>query len=170
MVTQGDEQKIANLLTQYLSLEPEPMLGGNLYLAKWNTQPKSAMRVVPAPVVRASSPRSKMEVTMEINRPDDYYMLSDPFREVLAKDIDARRWSNWRASNQGSFMRHLFWGTAKPVDGKKKEVKKTAEKTESIAKSDTLKTIREPLTGHFPFRFTHFEKAPSNGAAVKSDK
>ena len=83
-------------MIQYLKLKPVQMLGGNLYIAKWNRGPKSALRVVPVPIVRKSTWRSNFELRMELNRPDANYVLSDDFAEVLQKDRDAKKWSDWR--------------------------------------------------------------------------
>lgn len=88
----GDERKVAALVAQRYKLQPTQSLHAALYLAKWNGEPMSALRVALAPVVRADSPNTRLEVMLEINRPDAYYGLSPEFKELLDRDQQAKRW------------------------------------------------------------------------------
>lgn len=88
----GDERKVAALVSQRYKLEPTQSLLAGLYLAKWNGAPTSALRVSLAPVVRADSPNTRLEVMLEINRPDMNYGLSPEFKELLARDQQTGRW------------------------------------------------------------------------------
>lgn len=88
----GDERKVAALVCQRYKLQPTQSLHAALFLAKWNGEPMSALRVALAPVVRADSPNTRLEVMLEINRPDAYYHLSPEFKDLLDRDQQAKRW------------------------------------------------------------------------------
>ena len=88
----GDSRRLATLLATHYKLNPEPNLGAGLYMAKWNGQPLSVLRVSRAAVIRAESPHSQLEVLLEINRPDNYCKLSPAMEQLLAHDRNARRW------------------------------------------------------------------------------
>lgn len=88
----GDERKLAALVCQRYKLQPTQSLLAGLYLVKWNGVPTSALRVALAPVVRADSPHTRLEVLLEINRPDYNYGLSPEFTDLLARDQQTGRW------------------------------------------------------------------------------
>jgi hypothetical protein len=88
----GDERKLAALVAQRYQLKPVQSLNAALYLAKWNGTPMSALRVALAPVVRADSPNTRLEVMLEINRPRAYYGLSPEFKELLEREQQVQRW------------------------------------------------------------------------------
>ena len=82
----GDERKLVSLLTGCCGLKPKPTVGGSLYLAEWNGKPRSVLRISHSPVVRAASPRSRLEVALELNRPNLYYGLSQEFIDFLQQE------------------------------------------------------------------------------------
>ncbi len=88
----GDEHELVELVAGQFGLRREPTLGAGLYLAKWNGRPTSVLRVANAPIVRASQPRSRLQIVLEINRPDMQYELSSEAEQLLAADKGANRW------------------------------------------------------------------------------
>jgi hypothetical protein len=88
----GDERKLAALVTQRYQLQQVQSLNAALYLAKWNGEPKSALRVALAPVVRNESLNTRLEVMLEINRPNANYGLSPELKELLEREQQTRRW------------------------------------------------------------------------------
>jgi len=90
--TTGDARALAALLTQHYGFRKEPTLGAGLYLVKWNGTPTSVMRIRYAPVVRASTPNSRLHVKLEINRPRMKYGLSAGMRAMLRQDRESKRW------------------------------------------------------------------------------
>jgi hypothetical protein len=88
----GDERKLVELVASQFGMNPEPTLGVGMYVARWNGMPTSVLRIAYAPVVRSSNPHNRLEVSLEINRPDGYYGLSQEFAELLLSDRHTRRW------------------------------------------------------------------------------
>ncbi len=88
----GDERKLVATLADKFGLQPEPTLGAGLYCNKWNGKPMSVLRIVHAPVVRASTPNSRLAVRLELNRDGGYTGLSGDFRQLLDYDRNLRRW------------------------------------------------------------------------------
>ena len=46
----GDDRKLVEIVTSGYGMQPEPALGGGMYVARWNAMPTSALRVTYAPV------------------------------------------------------------------------------------------------------------------------
>lgn len=88
----GDDRKLVAIVTAAFGMQPEPTLGGGTYVARWNANPMSALRVSYAPVVRHDRPHSRLEVILEINRPDVLYGLSPEFEQLLVHDRGTNRW------------------------------------------------------------------------------
>jgi len=88
----GDERRLAGFVQRTFGLGPTPSLYAGLYLTQWNGQPKSALIVRLAPVVVSAAPHNRLEVLLEINRPNDYYALSGDFRELLNQGKKNERW------------------------------------------------------------------------------
>lgn len=88
----GDERRLAQHVQRYFGLKPEPSLYAGLLMAKWNGRPKSALIVRHAPVVTSASPHMRLEVRMEINRPENYYEVSQPFLRELEHGQHSSRW------------------------------------------------------------------------------
>jgi len=88
----GDERRLAAFVQNSFGLQPTPSLYAALYMAKWNGKPMSAMVVRMAPVVMSSSPHSRLEILLEINRPSQYYDLSGSFRQMLDHGQKNERW------------------------------------------------------------------------------
>lgn len=90
--TTGDENKLVQILTQYYGFKAEPTLGAGLYMIKWNGQPMSVLRVRHAPVMWATSPNTRLEVLLEINRPGKTYGLSAAAKTLIEQDKGAKLW------------------------------------------------------------------------------
>jgi hypothetical protein len=88
----GDPRPLIATVTQYYRLQEEPTLGAGLYLAKWNGNPTSMLRIRHSPVVRANYPNSHYEVRLEINRPAVKYGLSAGALATLRQDDLSNRW------------------------------------------------------------------------------
>jgi hypothetical protein len=88
----GDPRPLIATVTQYYRLHEEPTLGAGLYLAKWNGNPTSMLRIRHSPVVRANYPNSHYEVRLEINRPAVRYGLSPAALATLRQDDLSNRW------------------------------------------------------------------------------
>ena len=79
----GDDRRLVYIMTKYFGLKPEPSLGGDIYVARWNRKPKSMLRILRPSVVRRDAPFSHFEVQMELNRPYNYYGMSEQFLNFL---------------------------------------------------------------------------------------
>jgi hypothetical protein len=88
----GDERKLVSLVTQYYGLQPEPTLDAGMYVARWNGQPSSLLRVVRAPIMTHDSPHSQLHVLLELNRPGMEFGLSPQAVAILQRDRNSRRW------------------------------------------------------------------------------
>lgn len=91
--TTGDERKLVQFVNQYYGLQPQPSLAAGLYLKTWNRNPTSGLLIRHASVVQANMPHHRMEVALELNRPDMHFGLSDEFRQFLSfvQGAQARR-------------------------------------------------------------------------------
>jgi hypothetical protein len=88
----GDPRPLIATVTQYYHLNEEPTLGAGLYLAKWNGNPTSMLRIRHSPVVRSEYSNSRYEVRLEINRPAVRYGLSAGALATLRQDDLSNRW------------------------------------------------------------------------------
>ncbi|PHS18340.1 MAG: hypothetical protein COA78_02410 [Blastopirellula sp.] len=89
----GDDRKIIQMLTSKpFEFQREPSLGAGLYMTRWNGKPTSIFRVTNAPVIYASSPHSRHQVELEINRPSKYYSLSPDMQAIVTQDKRSFRW------------------------------------------------------------------------------
>ena len=88
----GDAQPLIRLVTTRFGLQAEPTTAAGLYVARWNGQPKSAVRLVYPPLLTSSHPRRRLEVTLELNRPATGYRLSNRFQQTLEQDRLVGRW------------------------------------------------------------------------------
>lgn len=90
--TTGEETRLVKLMTDHYGFYREPHLGAGMYVVRWNGKPTSVLRVVHAPIVRASAPHAQLDVMLEINRPDLQYELSPEAQEILQADQASRKW------------------------------------------------------------------------------
>ncbi len=88
----GDAQPLIRLVTTRFGLQAEPSTAAGLYVARWNGQPKSAVRLAYPPLLTSNHPRRRLEVTLELNRPATGYRLSNRFRQTLEQDRLVGRW------------------------------------------------------------------------------
>ena len=88
----GDERKLVGVVTQYYGLQAEPTLDAGMYVARWNGQPSSLLRVVRAPIMTRDSPHSQLHVLLELNRPSMDFGLSPLALAILDRDRNSRRW------------------------------------------------------------------------------
>lgn len=91
--TTGDAHRLASLVKQHFDLKPQPTLGIALYVRQWNRTPVSALRITASPVVRADQPHTRLNIMLELNRPDHHYHLSHSFQAVLTSDRNAGQWA-----------------------------------------------------------------------------
>jgi hypothetical protein len=90
--TTGDTRRLVAFLTARYGFKAEPNLGAGLYLVRWNARPMSGLRIDYAPVVRADMPHVRYSLKLEINRPDEAYVMSDEFQQILGFDQGTQRW------------------------------------------------------------------------------
>ena len=92
--TTGDPRRLVQFVTETYKLTPQPTLDAGLYVAHWNGQPTSALRVFHAPIVRADQSLSRYEVQLEINRPYVPYQfkLTPQQDSQLRNGHHANRW------------------------------------------------------------------------------
>jgi hypothetical protein len=88
----GDERKLVGVVTQHYGLTPEPTLDAGMYVARWNNQPSSMLRVARAPIMTHDSPHSRLHVLLELNRPSMDFGLSEQAKLLLERDRNSRRW------------------------------------------------------------------------------
>ncbi len=88
----GDERRLVQFMQQAFNLKVEPSHYAGLLLEKWNGQPKSVLLIRHAPVVLSAEPHSRLEITLELNRPNNTYRLSLPLQEELNLGRKAWRW------------------------------------------------------------------------------
>jgi len=88
----GDERKLMSIVTNQFGMRAEPTLGAGIYVARWNARPMSVVRIAYASVVRSQSPHNRLQVALEINRPNTYYGLSQEFQRLLLQDRQTWRW------------------------------------------------------------------------------
>lgn len=88
----GDERKLVGVVTQYYGLQPEPTLDAGMYVARWNGQPSSILRVARAPIMTHDSPHSRLHVLLELNRPGMDFGLSPQALAIVERDRNSRRW------------------------------------------------------------------------------
>jgi hypothetical protein len=90
----GDERRLAQFVEQAYGLKHEPSLYAALYLTRWNGKPKSALLVRHAPVVTSAAAHARLEITVELNRPDNYFDLSAPLQQQLDDGRKTWRWGS----------------------------------------------------------------------------
>jgi hypothetical protein len=88
----GDDRKLVQLVGAKFGLHSEPTFGAGMYVARWNAIPTSVLRVSFAPVVRSDRPHTRLQVLLEINRPEAFFGLSQEVQAVLLHDRGADRW------------------------------------------------------------------------------
>lgn len=88
----GDERKLVGVVTQAYGLQPEPTLDAGMYVARWNGQPSSILRVARAPIMTHDSPHSRLHVLLELNRPSMEYGLSPQALAIVERDRNSHRW------------------------------------------------------------------------------
>ena len=88
----GDERKLVGLVTKHYGLQQEPTLDAGMYVARWNGQPSSILRIARAPIMTHDSPHSRLHFLLELNRPSMDYGLSDQARALIERDRNSRRW------------------------------------------------------------------------------
>ena len=88
----GDDRKLVSAVTQQFGMRKKQTLGAGLYLARWNGKPTSVLRIEHAPVVRSDMPHGRLEVTLELNRPDAAFQLSREAQGILDQDQEVGRW------------------------------------------------------------------------------
>ncbi len=90
--TTADARPFLQLIVTRFGLTSEPTTSAGLYVARWNGQPKSALRVSLPPVTGTEPQQQQVHIALELNRPAAGYDLSREFRQVLAQDQQTGRW------------------------------------------------------------------------------
>jgi hypothetical protein len=88
----GEPSRIVMQLQQFYHLQPEPALGGQLYLIKWNGKPTSVLHVAPAPIIYASAEHSRYSVFLELNQPEIPFGVSPEAVELIGSGRVTNRW------------------------------------------------------------------------------
>lgn len=88
----GDESRLVQLVSEQYGLRPVPSLQAGLYLGQTRSKITAAMRINNPPVINSKEPLKRMEVTLEINRPDGPAKLSDHMTELLKADRLQKKW------------------------------------------------------------------------------
>jgi hypothetical protein len=90
--TVGDPTRYMNELQQAYRLSPEPSLGGNLYVIRWNGLPASILHVTPASVVYAGSTYGRYHLFLEMNQAGLQYGLSPEAQQLVDAGRSTNRW------------------------------------------------------------------------------
>ena len=86
----GEPTPLVNVLSSEFGLEAEPWLGAGFFTKrKPNKTIISVLRVIHAPVIRASDARRRYSVEFELNRKDSEFGLSDRFAAVVQADRES---------------------------------------------------------------------------------
>jgi hypothetical protein len=88
----GDDSHLVHIVREHFQLQPETALGAGMYVAKWNGQPTSVLRVSHAPIVRADSPHARLQFALELNQPHASFTMSTAAQEMLIYDQLTDRW------------------------------------------------------------------------------
>jgi len=81
----GDPQPLVYLMTQYYYFAPKPILGGELYVVAWNSNPTGVMEISRANVVFAANQANSFKVFLEINQPNVPGGVSEDGQLVLTR-------------------------------------------------------------------------------------
>ena len=85
----GEPSPLVQIMQDKYQLKAEPWLGAGFYTKRDGGQKiASVMRVMHAPVVRASDAARRFGVEFELNRPESQFGLSDHFASLLQADRD----------------------------------------------------------------------------------
>ncbi|MGE0757848.1 MAG: DUF6690 family protein [Pirellulaceae bacterium] len=90
----GDERALVHLASQRFGVKPEATLSAGIYVARWNGQPINVLHVSRAPVIRASSPHTRLRIELEVNDPSAGHGLSSELRQMLQYESQVRRWGD----------------------------------------------------------------------------
>jgi len=88
----GDPAGLSATLLQFYGLQPEPSLGGHLYVSRWNNRVTSLSMFQPAPIMTANDPYSRFSVYIELNQPSAEYGLSEKSEQILQNSWQNLRW------------------------------------------------------------------------------
>lgn len=88
----GDAGQLVAVITQHYRLQAEPTLHAGMYVARWNGHPTSVVRITRAPIITHDSPRSQLQILVELNRPSEKYGLSPQVSQLLDQDHHTNRW------------------------------------------------------------------------------
>jgi hypothetical protein len=88
----GDPSPVVSLMTQFYRLQPETVLGGQLFTTRWNNRIVNVLHVAPAPIIYSGADHSKFVVFLELNQADDNVGLSPEASQVLQTLMSNQRW------------------------------------------------------------------------------
>lgn len=87
----GDPQRLLFLMTQTYRMQPIPSLNAGLYLTQRNRRAESMLRITHPPVVKMTTPNTRAEIVLEINRPGTS-MPSAAMLQLLEHEKLVNRW------------------------------------------------------------------------------
>ncbi len=88
----GDPWLVVSTLAQHYRLQPEPALGGQLYLTRWNGQVTNLLLIKPSSVLLAEDQRTRYQLLLEINRPAMPLRMSDEAMAIIEQAAGRGRW------------------------------------------------------------------------------
>lgn len=88
----GDPWLVVSTLSQHYRLQPEPALGGQLYLTRWNGQITNLLLIKPSSVLLAEDQRTRYQLLLEINRPAMPFRMSDEAMAIIEQAASRGRW------------------------------------------------------------------------------
>lgn len=80
----GDPRYLVSLATRYFHLQRESIPGIEVYVARWNGTPVSALVVRHKPMLNAAELLGRAEIQLELNRAGNYVRLSPDLQRELA--------------------------------------------------------------------------------------
>jgi len=81
----GDPQPLVTLMTQYYYFAPKPILGGQLYVVAWNSNPTGVMEITRANVVFSANQANSFKIFLEINQPNVPGGVSVEGQQILTR-------------------------------------------------------------------------------------
>lgn len=71
----GDDRRLVSVVTARFKLRHEAGRGAGLYVARWNGQPTSVLRISHGKVIRSDAPHARLHFSLELNQPYRDYRL-----------------------------------------------------------------------------------------------
>ncbi|MEM7475255.1 MAG: DUF6690 family protein [Planctomycetota bacterium] len=88
----GEPSRFVAELQHAYQMQQQPVLGGELYLKKWNGRPTSLVYTSASSVITADQPLNRYQFFAEINQAGLEYGISSEAQTLLASGPSNRRW------------------------------------------------------------------------------